>query len=157
MAKQKKLHEPFESSNPNGKFYKITENMRKSKAWQELNLIDRALYLEFKFKFTKYRDGTDNRNNISMPKSEYSTFMNERTFSKTIDKIIEMGFVRVIECRWNTRECTIYGLSEQWANYGTDNFTITIKDRRIKRKMSEEHRNNVVKALELTNRNKSVK
>lgn len=155
MAKQKKkLYEPFESSNTNGKFHKLADDMIKSKAWKEMTLIEKALYYEFKFKYTKHRDGTDNKNDLSMPKSEYTKLMNDRTFGKAIDRLIDLGFIKVIECRWTTRECTIYGFSEQWKYYGTDKFNVTDKDRRVKRKLSESHRENVIKALEKTNLNR---
>lgn len=129
--------------------------MIKEDVWKELSLIERALYYEFKAKFTVFKDGTDNANNISMPKSEYTQFMNERTFIKSVDNLIEHGFIRVVENRWNTRECTIYGFSKQWRYYGTDKFNVTDSDRRNKRVLGETHKENIIKALVKTNSKKS--
>jgi len=154
--KKKKLFEDFESNRDNGKFHKVSDDMVQTTVWKELSLVERALYYEFKLKFTKYRDGTTNTNNIEMPRSEYSKFMNDRTFWKSIDNIIEHGFIRVVENRWNTRECTIYGFSTQWRNYGTSAFTIKLSDRRAKRPFTKEHRENVITALAKTNKNKKL-
>jgi len=152
--KKKKLYEEFESNRENGKFHKIADDMIKSIVWQSLSLIERALYYEFKAKFTKYKDGTTNTNDISMPRSEYTKLMNERTFWKCVDNLIELGFLRVVESRWTTRECTIYGFSTQWKYFNTDKFKINECDRRAKRTFTKEHRENVIKALELTNTKK---
>ena len=132
MKKAKKVHESFESFYTNGRFLKITSDMVQSVAWDELSLMEEGLYIKFKQKYTKYKDATDNRNNITMPKNEYQKFMNMRTFWKCTDNLIEKGFIRVIQDRWTTRESTIYGFSEQWKFYKTESFLINSQDRRHK-------------------------
>jgi hypothetical protein len=154
VKRKRRLFEVFESSRDNGKFYKLSDDMVQSQAWQELSLTERGLYLEFKVKYTKHKDGTDNRNNITMPNSEYSKLLNERTYWKAIDRLIDLGFMKVIENRWNTRESTIYGFNDQWKYYGTPEFSVTDRDRRAKRNYSEEHISKVKAALEVTNARK---
>jgi len=148
--KKKIGFEPFESKNTNGRFLKIAYDMLESKAWNELNTYSMVLYFKFKKKFVRY-NGTNNTNNISMPNSEYKAFMNQRTFEKAIDNLIEHGFIKVVEDRWHLRLCTIYGFSTQWKFYDTDAFNITDKDRRRKRKMSVEHISNLKKNLDKLN------
>ena len=130
MKKQKKLFEPFESKYDNGKFHKISDDMVQSKAWKELEYISIFLYFYMKTKFTKYKDGTNNANNISIPKSEYSKLMTQRTFEKNIDQLINLGFIKVVRGGYNTRECTLYGFSAMWKEYGTDDFKINPSDKR---------------------------
>jgi hypothetical protein len=134
VKKARKIHERFESIHDNGKFLKITYDMFQSEAWDELSLMEQGLYIKFKQKYTKYKDCSDNRNNISMPKSEYEKFMNMRTFWKCVDNLIEHGFIKVVQDRWTTRESTVYGFSDQWKFYKTTKFTITNGGRRHKRK-----------------------
>lgn len=62
-----------------------------------------------------------NYDNISMVKNEYEKFMNARTFSKSIDNLIEHGFIRVIK----------YGFNDAWKFYGTNIFKIKNEWKRI--------------------------
>ena len=122
----------FESTRTTGgKFTKIHQDMNNSKAWQEISLRQRGLYLEFKNKFTKYKNGDTNENNISFPRSEYmQLYGNERTFRKDIDELISKGFIKVVTSGWTTRQPSIYGLSNLWQKYNVIGFEIPYNHKR---------------------------
>ncbi len=126
-------HQPFESRRNSGKFAKVCDDMMLSPAWACLNMSQRGLYLHLKGKFTKYSDGTDNRNDISIPKSEAQALYSElRTFRKDMDALIAVGLIRCIACGYTTRKPSIYGFSDRWQAYGTPGFEVPPEDRRPK-------------------------
>lgn len=134
--KNKKLFYPFESSHENGAFTKISNDMIKSKAWKELSLRQQGLYLHLKSKFTKYKNQDTNVNDISIPKKEALTLYGDlKTLRKDIDILINFGFIRQIKSGWNTRTENIYGFSDKWKLFGTDNFIIPETDKRYKPKL----------------------
>lgn len=153
MGKSKKVN--FESFETRGGSYFISiyPDMLNCEAWKKLNAHDIKLYLYFKAKYhRKVSNGiivNSNRNDITFPKKTYGSkldeigyeeIMNQRTFFKSIDNLIELGFIRVIQNRWTTREATIYGFSDMWKHYGTERFKISHRDRRAKGRISEEHK-----------------
>ena len=139
MRKRKlPTHEKFEAIAAHGKFTKITDSMMDSQAWQTLEPSQMGLYLLFKRKFTRYKSGDDNRQNISFPHSEYKkirTYSNQRTFWRDLDALIDCGFIEVIASGRTTRKATIYGFSDNWKKFGTPDFAVDINHRRaIKKK-----------------------
>ena len=66
-----------------------------------------------------------------MPKSEYEKLMNQKTFYKCINNLIEHGFVKVIRNGYSTRTCNIYGFSDMWKLYGTKKFEVKNEFRRL--------------------------
>lgn len=144
MARKNKPKNPFErfeSQDPYDAFIRISRRMDKSKAWGELDLRQIGLMYILKSKFTKNKIGEHNGNNITFPKSEWSKYYSRKdAFDKDMDKLIELGFIKVVLYRGNMRLSTIYGFSDQWINYGTDRFIVTNKDRRPKDTLSEEHK-----------------
>jgi hypothetical protein len=150
--KNKKIHESFESSFENGRFIKFCDDMEQSIEWKELSLSQIGLYHVLKAKFTKYKDGTNNANNISFTKSEWSKYYTRKEyFDRDMDRLIELGFIKVILYQGNCRKPTIYGFSEQWKYYGTDKFKITDKDRRPKDTLSEEHKKSISRKVKENN------
>ena len=123
MAKKLKIgHRDFESNTERGRFTKICIDMMQSDAWQELSLRQRALYLEFKSKFTqKAMNGriiSDNASNISLPKSEAIKLYGDlRTFRADRKILIDKGFIKIILNGKNTRSANIYGFSDEWKKY----------------------------------------
>lgn len=161
--KNKKIYESFETRG-NSNFICLYIDMITSEAWKELNAYDIKLYLYFKTKFhRKVINGiieNSNKDNITFPKKTYGSkldeigyeeIMNQRTFFNSIDKLIELGFIRVVQHRWNIRESTIYGFSDMWKNYGTEKFKISNKDRRAKGIISEEHKDAISKGTKNSN------
>lgn len=50
--------------------------------------------------------------------------INSRAFRNAIDRLIELGFIDVVKPGNGLMkgDCTIYGISERWRKYGTDEF-----------------------------------
>ena len=154
-AKTKRVHESFEDINDNGKFAKICQGMMKGKAWQELTLQQRGLYLLLKDKFTKYKigDKKDNRDDISFPKSEWSNHYNTyAAYSRDIDALIERGLIRVVLWQANMRKATIYGFSDKWKLYGLSTFKLDKKELRPKNTLTKEHKEALSKKATETNK-----
>jgi len=155
MAKQvRKGHDDFEDIGKDGKFAKVTKGMIDSLAWQKLTMQQMALYLLFKIKYTKNQaKGTDNRNDISFPKSEWSKLYHNNyvTFARDIDALISTGLIRVVQYQANQQKPTIYGFSTKWKLYGTDKFVLEVNEQRSKRTLTKEHRENLSAAAKKTN------
>lgn len=140
MAKVKRIKPPtnydFESNNQRYDFTKICRDMQKSNAWKQLNLRQQGLYLYLKSKFTVNSKTLDNnRNDISIPTKEAKKLYGDlRTFRKDIDILIDTGFIKQIISGVPTMSVSIYGFSDKWKYYGTDNFIILENDKRYKRK-----------------------
>ena len=108
---------PFESASKNSAYARITRNMVKSRAWQELNTFEQVLYLHLKL---KYKPGSEK--DLSFTYKEGEKLMSKRTFTKSIDKLIAVGLVDLIRHAPYSQACNIYGLSDRWHDYGTVDF-----------------------------------
>ncbi len=130
----KKIYENWQTKG-NSNFMQLFHDMFDSEAWQELNAHDRDLYLHMlrkhQRKVIKGYIEKSNFDDISMPKSEYEKFMNQRTFYKSIDNLIEHGFIKVVRNGYATKTCNIYGFSDMWKLYGTENFEVKNEFRRL--------------------------
>jgi hypothetical protein len=136
----KKIYEPFESYKENGRFIKWACDMQSSPAWEQLKISQIGLYLILKSKFTLV-SGEFNTNNISFPKSEWIKYYSRKPpFDKDIDALINLGFIRVIIYQANLKKPTIYGFSDQWKFYNTEEFNVTDKDRRPKNTLTKEQK-----------------
>jgi len=122
---------PFEGISKTGPYLRIKKDMMESKAWQALNIHSIVVYLYIKAKYN-----FNNANDISFTYREAAQLMHKSTFTKAIDQLIECGFIKIEQHRWNTRESTIYALTDQWRLYGTDQMKITPRISR-KRKVSD--------------------
>lgn len=140
MAKSKKLKFPtnfdFESTNQRYDFTKICKDMQKSPAWKSLNLRQRGLYLELKFKFTANpKTLSTNADNISFTTTEAKEVYGDlRTFRGDVDALINAGFIKQIISGVPTMSANIYGFSDKWKDYGTEKFFIPERDKRYTRK-----------------------
>lgn len=136
MAKIRKYsHRAFESKTESGKFTKVCNDMMESTAWEALELRQRGLYLHLKSKYTqKVSNGkiiSSNVENISIPKSEAKgLYGNLTTFRKDMDKLIECGFIKMVQCGWNTRTVNIYGFSDRWKEYGMSGYKVPENEKR---------------------------
>ena len=121
--KRKAVFEHFETRKPTTPYLRITKDMMESAAWQELDPFDVTVYLYMKSKFTKNNaKGTDKRDDISLTYEEISGKMSQNRFKKSIDNLIEKGFINLVLHRPQNRQATIYGLSARWHYYGTKDF-----------------------------------
>lgn len=139
MGKIKKQnYRPFQTEH-GGHFLQIYDDMLNSKAWQELTANDIVLYLymlsKFKVRYSHNEVDKTNEDNISVPQSEYTKLMNNRTFFKSIDHLISLGFIKVIRSGYSTRQCNLYGFCSEWQKYGTDSFNIKAEWLRPKSRM----------------------
>jgi len=116
---------PFESGNKEGRHLRITLNMMDSPAWKKLSSYAIHVYLLMKIKFT----GT-NESDISLTYKEGMEHMTQRRFTEALDELIDYGFIIIVKHRQNTRECNVYGLSDQWQYYGTDRFKIDARPKK---------------------------
>lgn len=123
MARRKKKDygfKPFEkSSGADNRHIRITLDMLESSAWKKLTPYSILIYLNMKARYTG-----SNENDISLTYTEASELMNPRTFTKSIDQLIELGFIELVEQNWNKRKPNVYGFSEQWRYFGTAKFDV---------------------------------
>jgi hypothetical protein len=121
-----------------GYFTSINKNLLSGRIGEELYKHPRALGIYIYF-INQYNQGpynkklgftNSNKNNLSYPKKDYIKFMNIITFNKNLDIVIELGLIRVIKNRYATRECTIFGLSDMWLNYGKNEFIVKNNEKR---------------------------
>ena len=112
----------FESKTTNGRWVRLAEDMLKSQAWKQLDAFEQVLYLHMKNKFRVYQRGESNERNISFTNREGMELMSKARFTKSLDKLIEVGFVDLVEHWRHAKKPTILCLSARWHDYGTDNF-----------------------------------
>jgi len=121
-----------ESRREQDRHLRITEDMLESEAWKQLDVYERDLYINLKRKFwINTQNGQSNERNIAFTYSEGRALMTPKRFTKSIDKLIEVGLIDLVEHWPHCRRATIYGLSARWHNFGTDHFQ---KQTRIKAK-----------------------
>lgn len=96
--------------------------MTRSKAWSELDVYDIAVYFQLKAKFHVKSNETNNSRNLSLPYREMEPLMCKERFTKSLDKLIAVGLIDIVDHRPHSRKCSIYGLSSRWHNYGTAEF-----------------------------------
>ncbi|MBA7642833.1 hypothetical protein ES703_50542 [subsurface metagenome] len=112
MSKKKKNRNKID-----GSYSVIEHNLANSEAFKDLNIHTKWLYMEFKFRFHG-----DNRKHITLTYKEAIKFMSINTFIKSRNKLIERGFIDVIERGGLEKQPAIYGLSDRWKGYGTKDF-----------------------------------
>ena len=121
--KKKPTHLPFEGREPCGRFAKITHDMMRSPAWQDLTLRQRGLYLHLKSKFTMKRTRgiieKSNINDISFPKSEWlpKLYSSYRSFNTDMRKLMDNGFIQIVSRGGFERKCNIYGFTKDWVHF----------------------------------------
>ncbi len=134
MAKKKRTFESFQTGKSNSNFISLFWDMYDSEAWQQLTAHDIQLYLymlrKYQRKVTNGQIWDSNRDNISVPAKEYRKLMHQATFEKCIDHLIELGFIKLIENRYKTRQCNIYGFTDTWQKYGTKEFIVKPEHKR---------------------------
>lgn len=119
MARKKQTlkFKEFESATTNGRFVRIAADMMDSLAWKQLSVYEQVLYLHLKRKFNG-----GNEHNLSFTYREGQELMSKRTFIKSIDHLIALGFIDLVEHWRHAKKPSIYGLSTRWRDYGTDRF-----------------------------------
>ena len=100
-----------------GNFTFIEHNIINSEAWKGLKANTKWLYFEFKLRYHG-----DNIRHIIFTQKEAKNIMAIDTFVKSRNKLIESGFIEVIERGGLFKQPAIYGLSNRWKKYGTKEF-----------------------------------
>lgn len=116
----------FESRSANSKHARITKDMVSSLAWETLDVYGQILYLNLKMRYTG-KPGDER--NIRFPYKEGLAIMSKRKFTESMDRLIEVGLVDLVEHRPFSALCNVYGLSDRWHHYGTPGF---VKKARLK-------------------------
>jgi hypothetical protein len=111
--------EPFESQSKHSPYARIARSMVNSLAWKELNPYEITLYLHLKLKYTGKPGG---EKDISFTYKEGTKLMSKAVFTRSIDKLIEVGLVDLVRHMPYSSSCNIYGLSHRWHKYGTPDF-----------------------------------
>ncbi len=119
MQKKKKNKFKYE-----GRFAGITHKQRETEAFDGLTIHAKWLYLEFRFKYNG-----ENEHNIIFTYQDAEKIMSKSTFIKSRNQLIERGFIDVIKRGGLEKQPVIYGLSNRWKKYGTEEFIkVNIKD-----------------------------
>mgnify|MGYP007112970554 CR=1 FL=1 len=121
-GKRPPQHELFEAINPHGVFVKIVIDFTESAAWQALTLAQRGLYLMFKLKYRQRVEGGvlvwSNVADISLPESEWGKLYGDyRTFRRDYERLIQLGFIKLIQRGNTTQTPNIYGFSDDWKKF----------------------------------------
>jgi hypothetical protein len=137
MAKGKGGRKPqfklFEKSpNEDVRHIRITVDMMESKAWKELSVHAIVLYCYMKTKYNK-----NNENNIMFKQDEGEKLMARNTFTKSIDQLIDFGFIRLVEHHIYTRFANIYGFTNMWQFYGTSKFIVKNRTKSASKKLKD--------------------
>lgn len=120
---KKATFKKFESRKANSKYIRITKDMMESEAWAKLDVYDTNAYIHFKSKYYENnRIKTSNEKDISLTYKEMSKAMSSDRYKKSIDNLLEYGFIDIVKHSPQTRDATIYGLSSRWHDYGNGNF-----------------------------------
>lgn len=118
----------------------IDRGLINSAAFKELSKSAVHVYLIFRTKCqVKKRKGSRgtfwevlNSGNIlfTYREAEKKYGMVPSTFKRAIDALVKYGFI-YIEHSGNgcQRDASTYGMSDQWKNYGTDRFTVTLREK----------------------------
>lgn len=137
MARKKRQVFDTWQTGRGGRFLSLYMDMLQSAAWQELSAHEIQLYI---FMLSKQSHRVEkgiiwnsNKDNISIPAKEYRQLMHQQTFEKSIDNLIDKGFIKLVENRYHVRKCNIYGFNDMWAKYGTKDFYIKPEWRRTLR------------------------
>ncbi|CAM4408041.1 hypothetical protein FHS16_001753 [Paenibacillus endophyticus] len=104
---------------------RITRSMMSTGAWKTLTVHSKVLYIEMKNKYTG-----SNENDISFTYKEAAEIMNARTFTKSVDQLIEYGFIKLIEQNWTTRRPNIYGFNDQWKLFASGKQDVKLRKKR---------------------------
>ena len=98
-------------------FYMVTEKMVQSKAWDELDSYDKEVFIHIAIKFKG-----NNKHNLSFTYEEASKLQSPHRFNDSISHLVEKGLIDIMRSGGVWKKCNIYGLSERWRLYGTEEF-----------------------------------
>lgn len=98
-------------------FTAIENSLTDSAPWKDLPVNARYIYFEIRKKWA----GRD-RGHIVFTHEEAGEFMAGGTFKKTRDKLVENGFINVVERGGLWGKKAIFALSDRWRKWNTKEF-----------------------------------
>lgn len=104
----------WEATYGSDRFVRISNSMMKSKAWQELSIMARYLYLEMK---ACYHGGKLQEQAIVFTYKKAETVMHKATFQGALHQLIECGFITVTFNGYRQHMPNQYGFSDAWQRY----------------------------------------
>jgi len=102
-----------------GGFTYLENKLTDSIPWKNLPLSSRYLYFEIR---KKWKGG--DRYNINFTHKEAKGFMVGKTFETHRDKLIENGFIDVVERGGLWGQKAVFALSDRWKKWGTKDFMV---------------------------------
>lgn len=109
-------------------FASIYSPMTSSLSWKELKPRQRNLYVAMKMQY--FSNNKPNKEDVTQFCFNWSMaqqlcgYTNQESFRIDRDRLIELGFIKVIGNGYTTRENNVYAYSSMWSRYGTDEFVI---------------------------------
>ena len=98
-------------------FYMLTEKMMHSEAWKQLDPYAMSAFIHIAIKYKG-----NNKDDLSLTYAEAKWLMGSHRFKKSIDMLVEFGFIDIIRSGGVWKQCNIFALSERWRLFGTDKF-----------------------------------
>ena len=98
-------------------FYMLTREMMQSIAWRKLDTYAIAAFIHIAIKYNG-----KNRDDLSLTYAEAKQLMAAHRFKKSIDMLVEFGFIDLVRSGGVWKKCNIFALSERWRLFGTDKF-----------------------------------
>jgi len=138
-SKRKSNTLPYQTTKDGDRMTPLFWQMMESTAWGELSGNDIKVYLYMAKKVNTHWSMNQlvktNKDDLSVPRNEYKGLddkqkwkikLSNDTFTKCIDHLINLGFVRVNGYKYmqGNKKVIIYGMNEMWNKYGTDDFKI---------------------------------
>ena len=88
-----------------------------SPAWQNLSANSIKIYLQLMRK----RNGNNDRD-LSLTYNEMKSQVSTATLRKCLIELVEKGFIDMVRQGGTMKKCNIFGISERWKHYDTNNF-----------------------------------
>lgn len=111
---KKKKKDPWKAKPP---FTQIEHRLVNSEAFKGLKAHTKWLYVEFRLRYHG-----NNPRDINLTEIEAKGIMNLKTFRADYRKLIERGFIDLVERGGLPRRSHVFGLSKRWEKYGTEDF-----------------------------------
>lgn len=111
--KKKKKKDPFLVP----PYSAIEHKLIDSEGFKNLRAHTKWLYVEFRRRYHG-----NNPRNIIFTEREAKMIMNLKTFREDYKKLIKLGFIDLVKRGGFYRESHIFGLSNRWRKYGTEDF-----------------------------------
>ena len=111
------MQRPGKKQKISGQFVPISYRMIDSLAWKSLSGNSIKVYIQLMRKC----NGNNDRD-LSLTYAEMKTHLSPATFRKCMTELVETGFVDLVRQGGIERQCNIFGISERWKHYHTQNY-----------------------------------